>query len=849
MKSFSKIASLILLSISFLISGQKQANVQLATRFAPYKIKKMTYSTSLNPKWIKGKDGFWYEWKTSNGTMYYIVDPARGSKEVLFDNDSIAAELTRITKDPWDAQHLPIEKIKFISDNILQFEVKSSQNKEKTDDTDDEDEDDDEDENQEEEKEKKKKDKKKVFHFEYNVKTKILRELKEWEGPDDHPDWANVSPDGKTVVFARNDNLFKISKSDYQKVLDARRGKDKKQADKITKKLELEEIQLTKNGEDDFSYANSSFWGRGKIDTKKKKEKDDRKKVNISWSRNSKKFAIVRADRREVKNLWVIHSVGYKRPELETYKYDMAGDTSVSQYEMMIYDLPNNRSVIIDTEKFKDQRIGIYSGRQFRYPDSDDPQRSIWLSKNSDELYFYRQSRDWHRVDVCVANASTGEVKVLIEERLNTYIDLQRLDLLKNGNMIWWSEQDGWGHLYLYGKNGKLKKQLTSGPFSVRRVVGIDETKKNIYFIANAREDGEDPYFQHLYRISIDGSKLKLLNKGNFDHRVNMNESHSYFVNNSSRVNTLPIAELYNSTGKRIMDLESADLSQLMAAGFQYPEPFKVKSADGVTDIYGVMTKPFDFDPKKSYPIVAYVYPGPQTESVAKSFTQLRHSTTHLAQFGFIVITIGNRGGHPARSKWYHNYGYGNLRDYGLADKKAGIEQLVDRYSFIDMNRVGIYGHSGGGFMSTAAMLVYPDFFKAAVSSSGNHENNVYNSYWSEKHHGIKEVVDDSNRVKFEYDIAKNSKLANNLKGHLMLTTGDVDNNVHMAGTLRMAEALIKANKRFDFFIFPGQRHGYGDMSNYWSWLRAEYFVKHLIGDDSWQVNIDQLNLEKEQAK
>jgi dipeptidyl aminopeptidase/acylaminoacyl peptidase len=296
------------------------------------------------------------------------------------------------------------------------------------------------------------------------------------------------------------------------------------------------------------------------------------------------------------------------------------------------------------------------------------------------------------------------------------------------------------------------------------------------------------------------------------------------------------------------MDLEVADFSSLLDAGYQFPEPYKVESADGVTDIYGVMYKPYDFDSTKSYPIVTYVYPGPQTESVSKFFST-NASEQALAQFGMIVITVGNRGGHPARSKWYHNYGYGNLRDYGLADKKAAIEQLGDRHDFIDIDRVGIYGHSGGGFMSTAAMLVYPDFFKVAVSSSGNHNNDVYNLNWSEKHDGVKEVVDDEGEVTFEYDIDRNSDLAANLKGHLMLTTGDVDNNVHHAGTFRMAEALIRANKRFDFFVFPGARHGYGNMGNYWFWLRAEYFVKHLLGDERGNANIVELDNEQEQTR
>ena len=347
--------------------------------------------------------------------------------------------------------------------------------------------------------------------------------------------------------------------------------------------------------------------------------------------------------------------------------------------------------------------------------------------------------------------------------------------------------------------------------------------------------------------MGVDGSGLRLLNEGNYDHRVSVNESTRFFVNNYSRVDTVPRSEVRNARGEVVVELEEADLSAALAAGWQMPEPFTVKAADGVTDLYGVMYKPFDFDSTKVYPIVEYVYPGPQTESVSKSFSTNRYEVG-LAQFGFVVVTVGNRGGHPARSKWYHNYGYGNLRDYGLADKKATVEQLADRHDFIDAERVGIYGHSGGGFMSTAAMLVYPDVFKVAVSSAGNHTNEIYNRWWSETHHGVEEIVE-GDTVRFEYDIASNDDLADNLKGHLLLTTGDVDNNVHPANTYRMAEALIRANKRFDFFVFPGQRHGFGDMSDYWFWLRAEYFVEHLLGDPRWEVDVEGLNREREQTR
>jgi len=297
------------------------------------------------------------------------------------------------------------------------------------------------------------------------------------------------------------------------------------------------------------------------------------------------------------------------------------------------------------------------------------------------------------------------------------------------------------------------------------------------------------------------------------------------------------------------MELETTDLSLLTAAGYKFPETFVVKADDGITDLYGVMYKPFDFDPKKKYPIIEYVYPGPQTEAVNKSFTKGMDRTERLAQFGYIVITVGNRGGNPSRSKWYHTYGYGNLRDYGLADKKTAIEQLAAKYPYIDDTKVGITGHSGGGFMSTAAMLVYPEFFKVAVSNAGNHDNSIYNRWWSEKHHGVKEVVSLKGDTSFKYSIDKNPDLAKNLKGHLLLMHGDVDNNVHPANTIRVANALMKAGKRFDFLIIPGQRHGFGDMTEYAFWKLADHFNKYLIGDFSSPEEVDLTEMDRDIEK
>jgi dipeptidyl aminopeptidase/acylaminoacyl peptidase len=294
------------------------------------------------------------------------------------------------------------------------------------------------------------------------------------------------------------------------------------------------------------------------------------------------------------------------------------------------------------------------------------------------------------------------------------------------------------------------------------------------------------------------------------------------------------------------MELEKPDVAALLEAGFRFPEPFKVKADDGITDLYGTMYKPFDFDPAKKYPIILYVYPGPQTESVTKTFSP-RNGSVALANVGFIVIEVGNRGGNPTRSKWYHNYGYGNLRDYGVPDKKAAVEQLAKRYPFIDIERVGIWGHSGGGFMTAAAMFGYPDFFKVGISESGNHDNSIYNRWWSEKHDGVREVTsDDGKTTTFQYDIDKNQDIAQNLKGKLLLITGDIDNNVHPAGTYRVIDALIRANKRFDFILLPGQRHGYTTMGDYVFWRRVDYFVEHLLGAKPQGVDILELERERQ---
>jgi dipeptidyl aminopeptidase/acylaminoacyl peptidase len=546
------------------------------------------------------------------------------------------------------------------------------------------------------------------------------------------------------------------------------------------------------------------------------------------WSPDSRHFALTVDDNRRVKPLWVINSVAQPRPTLETDKYHMAGEPDAPQEHLYVFNLSDNTRREVLTCAYKDQTLSL-ERKPLAQRDRDKDERiSVWAGDNN-HFYLTRRSRDLHRIDVCRYTLGDDSIRTLIPERMNTYQETRPLGVVKGGQeLIQWSERDGWAHLYLYDGEGRLKNRITQGPWHVEEVLRIDEKARVIYFMANGREAGENPYYEHLYRVGFDGSGLKLVTEGDYFHRCEVDDDARYVVDNYSRVNTIPCAVLRDASGKQLMKLQESDFSQLLAAGYRFPEPFKVKAADGVTDLYGVMFKPFDFDSTRVYPIIDYVYPGPQVEAVNYPFTRMSVRTDRLAQAGFIVVTVGQRGGHPSRSKWYHNFGYGNMRDYPLADHKYAIEQLAERYSYIDVNRVGIHGHSGGGFMSTAAMCQYPDFFKVAVSCAGNHDNNIYNRWWSETHHGVKEVVSEQGDTTFVYKIATNPEIARNLKGHLLLVHGDIDNNVHPANTLRVVDALIRAGKRFDMLLLPQQRHAFGDMDEYFYWRMVDYFSEHL---------------------
>ena len=808
------------------LSGQQKTygpNYELAEQFTAKKVSSMVFSLGVNPNWFSGSDRFWYQWKTAEGTQYYIVDPVAGSKKAVFDMEKLAMQLSEIVKDPLDAKHIPFQKFKLSEDDkCFTFEIKSTEMVEKKDKKGDDGSDAAEGEKKSDNKGKKEN---KIFRFEYDIASGTLKDVTDDPEKKAFPAWANVSPDGTKAIYTKNRDLWWMSMEDVRKLQE-----DKKDSTVV-------EHRITTDATKDF------YYGGGAYRSAEVKDTAARMSADIYWSPDSRHYAVVKYDTDMLKDLWVINSVTLPRPTLETYHYQMPGEPGAVEH-LLIGDIEEGTLTEIGVAAFKDQTLDILRKPLKKSEYNKEYRVRQWLGDEG-KFYLYRTSRDLKRVDVCAVALGDTIARPVIEERLNTYVETRDLELINNGTeMIWWSERNGWANLYLYGADGKLKNNITEGPFHVESILSVDEKARTVYFLAMGVNKDENPYNGHIYRVGLDGKGLKQLDPGDWNATVNsFSDDSRYVVTTYSRVDCAPKAALYDNTGRKVMDLEEADFSLLLAAGYQFPTPFKVKAADGVTDLYGYMYKPFDFDSTRKYPILDYVYPGPQVEGNSEAWSSGFLRKDRLAQIGFIVVTVGNRGGHPNRSKWYHNYGYGNLRDYGLEDQKYAIQQLAARHSFIDINRVGIHGHSGGGFMSTAAILKYPDFFKVAVSCAGNHDNSIYNRWWSEQHHGILEEISAKGDTTFKYSIDKNQTIAKNLKGHLMLVTGDIDNNVHPANTIRVVNALIRANKRFDMLVLPGQRHGFGDMNEYFFWRMADYYSEWLLGSSHRdQVDIEELN-------
>ena len=772
------------------------ANYELAERFSQKKVGQMVYSTRITPNWFAGSDRFWYSYKTSQGTKYYLVDPVAGKKSEIFDMDKLAMQITEITRDPYDAQHLPL-RLELKEDKYFQFDIKSKT--EKRDST------------------GKGTGKFVTYRFYWDIASKKLT----WDTGEHnrkYPTWANVSPDGTKGIYVKNHDLYLMDSTSLRKA-----AKDEKDST-------LVEVRLTTDGTAEFSWNGDNYAGDNETDSTK------RHFAPVEWAPDSRKFATFRWDMSKVKPFWVINSVTEPRPTLETYHYQMPGEPGPKPF-LYVMDT-EGKAQQVKVIAFKDQECGILSAPatvKDRYKEFRGGQ---WMGDN-DHFWLVRQSRDLKRLDLCRVDVGSDSTKTVVSERMNTYIEYRSPRFLPDGNFVWWSERNGWANLYLYGADGTLKRNLTEGAFHVDDVLAVGDG----YLLAAACgvNKKENPYQMHTFRVPLAGGPMQQLDMDDMNVAAVASDDAKFFVANYSRVDCKPASALISATGKRT-ELEEADFSELLAAGYKFPERFVVKAADGVTDLHGAIYKPFDFDSTKVYALADYVYPGPQVEANTVYWSSGMTRTDRLAQLGMIVITVGNRGGHPNRSKWYHNYGYGNLRDYGLEDQKYAIQQLAARHPYIDINRVGIHGHSGGGFMSTAALLQYNDFFKAAVSCAGNHDNRIYNRWWSEQHHGVAEKIEKGDTT-FVYKIETNPQIAARLKGHLMLVHGDTDNNVNPANSIRVANALIRANKRFEYVLLPGQRHGFGDMNDWFFWKMADHYARYLIGDKrEHPVDIEEMN-------
>lgn len=593
-----------------------------------------------------------------------------------------------------------------------------------------------------------------------------------------------TSPDGKKAVFIRDWNLW---------VRDLATGQER---------------ALTKDGEEDFGYAtHNAGWTRS-----------DR--PIVLWSPDSRKIATYQQDERKVGEMYLVTTnVGH--PELQRWKYPLPGDEVVAMMHRVVIDVETGE---ITRLKMKPDFHRSTLGDDFSVSD-------IKWSPDAKRLVFASTSRDHKHTVVREADVATGVVRDIFDETVLTHFESRSgWEVLWSSNeIIWYSQRDDWGHLYLYDlETGKLKHQITRGEGPVADITRVDEKTRTIFFVALGREKGRDPYFRHFYRIGIDGQNYALLTPDDGDHTVNLSPSGAYFVDTYSKPDVPPVSVLRDAKGNLVMPLEKADISKLEAIGWKPPVPITVKADDGKTDLYGLMFRPTNLDPSKKYPIVNNAYPGPQSGSTgSRSFAAARGDRQALAELGFIVVTIDGRGT-PGRSKSFHDYYYGKMgRDNTIPDQVAGMKDLARQYPYIDLDRAGIWGHSGGGFIAAGAMFRYPDFFKVGISESGNHDQRNYEDDWGERYQGLLVRNEDGTD---NYEAEANQTLAANLKGKLLLAHGLMDGNVPPYNTFLVVEALLNANKDFDLIVFPNQAHGFGPQSPYMMRRRWDYFVKWLMG-------------------
>ncbi|WP_203558310.1 DPP IV N-terminal domain-containing protein [Bacteroides sp. 224] len=763
----------------FVYSGShaQKGDFQTAEKFMKNKVKHLEGTLSIKPYFFKNTDKFWYAFQTPTGEEYFYADPKAKIHRKLLDKKIFCEGLstltgTKIIESEFSTKFFYDD----INDSILYFQYKGTE-------------------------------------FEFNIHTQNLQKQEKKHSQRSVPKsniFGSYSPDSTYVVYAENYNMY------------------------ITNTKKATTTQLTNDGEKYYSYTGGEIFMGMRAD-----DNPYRTPPLIHWSSDSKYFFQLKEDVRKVTYIPTINMLG-DPTKTKDIKTSLAGAPDVIQFELWIFNTDSLTARQVNISKWKDQSVKLINSTG---------KESQW----EDQIFFWRKKRTNDEMEVCKVDLCTGEVKILISEKSSPYLadELFHIEIINDAKeIIFWSERSGRGHYYHYDTDGNLLNTITSGNWTAGKIIETDEKKRVIYFQAYGQVAGESPYYARLNKASIDGKgKVKILTPEEATHNVRLTPSKSFIIDSYSRADLEPRHVVRNIEGKEILELAKPDLSALYATGWQMPEPIVVKAADDSTLLYGYMWKPFNFDPAKKYPVISYVYPGPQTELLSLEFSISARYNTALAQVGFIVVNFGHRGGSPLRNKAYHAFGYGNLRDYPLADDKYGLEQLAEKYPFIDLSRVGIFGHSGGGMMAATALLTYPDFYKAAVAASGNYDNTIYNKPFVETYQGIQEIQKDIKKrkkdpetgkdtiiiereTKFELKVATTSELAGNLKGHLMLVTGDMDENVHPAHTIRLANALIKAGKNFDFVILPGTRHAYsGIPEDFFEKKLWFHFAKHLLND------------------
>lgn len=611
------------------------------------------------------------------------------------------------------------------------------------------------------------------------------------------PPNSSVSPDRSKAVFIRDHNLW---------LKDLATGT---------------ESALTTDGIEDFGYAtNNAGWTHSDNPI-------------VSWSPDSKRIATFQHDGRGVSMMYLV-STNVGAPNLQAWRYPLPGDSVIFRIHRVVITLDsgNGRPVVTRLQMPPDQHRSRVSDHIACGGGLCDLQ---WYPDGS-HIAFVSSSRDHKQMWMRVANAMTGEVRTLYEESSPTHIGDASMDdnlwkvLPASNELIQWSVRDGWFHLYLYDlRTGQLKNRITTGDGNVRQLVRVDERARRIYFLAQGREAGRDPYFTSLYRVNFDGRGLVHLTPEVGNHSVQMSPDGRWIIDTYSQPDVPPVTVLRDANNGRVVrELARMDISRLVAAGWKAPQPFTVKARDGQTDLYGLMFTPTQLDSTKKYPIINYIYPGPQGGSVgSRSFSPARGDHQALADLGFVVVMIDGMGSSPQRSKAFHDAYYGRMNDNTIPDQVAGMQELARRHRFIDIDKAGIWGHSGGGFATAAAMFRAPDFFKVGIAESGNHDNRNYEDDWGERYQGL--LVRQGNSD--NYAAEANQTHAANLKGKLFLIHGMMDDNVPPYNTLLVADALMKAHKDFDMLMLPQARHGFGADGQYTMRRRWDYFVTHLQGN------------------